>query len=224
MIKTQTAKQIKRKKGLRLDGVFDLSKLGIVLLILAAVIVIGFGIFAIAKSTANEGVVGVQDALGAMSESAYNDYDQKTVSGTQVLSAYNTMNGKPVAVIVKTCKGNWVNYNALVAPFASGTAVSQIAAPFSGITKDATSKQYSSSVSFFDKTSASVETNLVLSSDPDISKRVVLYNNVTTDMQKSGNSNYVTGTAKFSAYLVKDPGDTIVGIVFIQQGKHTVGT
>jgi hypothetical protein len=58
----------------------------------------------------------------------------------------------------------------------------------------------------------------------DISKKVVLYNNVTTNMLKSGNSNYVTGTAKFSSYLIKDPGDTVIGIVFIQQGKHTVGS
>lgn len=218
------AKTTNQKKGLKLDGVFDLSKLGIVLLILAAVIAIGFAIFAIAKSMANDGVVGVQDAIGSMNESVYNDYDQKTVSGTQVLSSYNQMNGKPVAIIVKTCKGEWVNYNALVSPFSSGTGISQTAAPFSGISKDATSKQYSSSVSYFDKTSASAEVNLVMSTDADIGKRVVIYNNVTTNMQKSGNSNYVTGTAKFSSYLVRDPGDTIIGIVFIQQGKHTVGT
>lgn len=116
-----------------------------------------------------------------------------------------------------------MNYNALVAPFASGST-SQTASPFTGITKDASTKQYSSSTSYFDKTSAGTEVNLVMSNDADISKKVVLYNNVTTDMQKSGNSNFVTSTAKFSSYLIKDPGDTVIGIVFIQQGKHTVGT
>jgi hypothetical protein len=58
----------------------------------------------------------------------------------------------------------------------------------------------------------------------DVSKKVVLYNNVTTDMTKTGNQNFVTSTAKFSSYLIKDAGDTIIGIVFIQQGKHTLGT
>ena len=58
--------------------------LGIVLIALAAVIGLGFGVFAIAKGVANEGVVNVQDNLGAVSDSAYTDYDNKIVTGTQV--------------------------------------------------------------------------------------------------------------------------------------------
>lgn len=209
-----------------MEGIVEkIGVFGVVLLALAVLIGVGFGVFSIAKNTANEGVVGVQDALGAMNESVFNDYDQKTLSGTQVLSAYNTMNGKPVAIIVKTCKGEWINYNALVSPFAAGTGIKQVAAPFGGLSKDASTKQYSSTVSFFDKTAAGTEVNLVLSTGGgDTSKQVVLYNNVTTEMTKSGNTNYVTSTAKFSCFLVKDPGETIIGIVFIQQGKHTVGT
>ncbi len=205
------------------DGIIKNILIGIALAIVAVVIIIAFSIFSTAKNTANDGVVGVQDALGAMSDSIYNDFDQKTIAGTQVLSAYNQMNGKPIAIIVKTCKGNWVNYNALVAPFTT-TTTSQTASPFQSLAKDAASKQYQSSVSYFDKTSSGVEINLVLSADADVSKRTVMYNNVVTDMTKSGNSNFITSTAKFNAYLIKDPGDTVIGIVFIQQGKHTVGT
>ena len=159
-----------------------------------------------------------------MNESVFNDYDQKTLSGTQVVSAYNTMNGKPVAIIVKTCKGEWVNYNALITPFTS-TSPRQLGAPFQSMSKDALSKQYSVTASFFDKSSAGIELAHVMSDGGgDVSKKVVLYNNVTTDMTKNGNQNYVTSTAKFSSYLIKDAGDTIIGIVFIQQGKHTLGT
>ena len=129
-----------------------------------------------------------------------------------------------MAIIVKTCKGEWVNYNALVNPFSTGTGVSQPAAPFKGLTKDAASKQYTSSTSYFNQTASSADINLVMSADADVEKRVTLFNNVTTSMNLSGNSNYVSSTAKFNSYLVRDAGDSIVGIVFIQQGKHTVGT
>jgi hypothetical protein len=208
-----------------MEGIVEkIGVFGVVLLALAVLIGVGFGVFSIARNTANEGVVGVQDALGSMNESVFNDFDQKTLSGTQVLSAYNTMNGKPIAIIVKTCKGEWVNYNALITPF-SQTSPKQLGAPFQNMSREALSKQYTVSTSFFDKTSAGIELAHVMSDGGgDVSKKIVLFNSVTTDMTKSGNQNYVTSTAKFSSYLVKDAGDTIIGIVFIQQGKHTMGT
>lgn len=78
------------------------AMLGIVLIALAAIIGLGFGVFAIAKGTANEGVTNVQENLGAVSQSAYTDYDQKIVTGTQVISAYQNFEGKNVALCVMT--------------------------------------------------------------------------------------------------------------------------
>lgn len=76
--------------------------LGIVLIALAAIIGLGFGVFAIAKGTANEGVTNVQEGLQGVSQSAYTDYDQKIVTGTQVISAYNNFEGKNVAILIMT--------------------------------------------------------------------------------------------------------------------------
>ena len=78
------------------------AMLGIVLIALAAIIGLGFGVFAIAKGTANDGVTNVQEGLQGVSQSAYTDYDQKIVTGTQVISAYNNFEGKNVAVLVMT--------------------------------------------------------------------------------------------------------------------------
>ena len=50
------------------------TMLGIVLIALAAVIGLGFGVFSIAKGVANEGTVNVQDNLGTVSE-----YEQKLI-------------------------------------------------------------------------------------------------------------------------------------------------
>ena len=78
------------------------SNLGVVLIALAAIIGLGFAIFAIAKGTANEGVTNVQEVLGAVGASAFTDYDQKIITGTQVVSAYQNFEGKPYAVIIAT--------------------------------------------------------------------------------------------------------------------------
>lgn len=78
------------------------AMLGIVLIALAAIIGIGFGIFAIAKGTANTGVTNVQENLENVSQSAYTDFDQTIVTGQQVKSAYNNFEGKSTAVLIAT--------------------------------------------------------------------------------------------------------------------------
>lgn len=78
------------------------TMLGIVLIALAAVIGLGFGVFSIAKGVANEGTVGVQDNLGAVSESAFDDYNDKIVTGTMVKSAVTNFTGKSVAILINT--------------------------------------------------------------------------------------------------------------------------
>ena len=78
------------------------TMLGIVLIALAAVIGLGFGVFSIAKGVANEGTVGVQDNLGSVSESAYDDYNDKIVTGTMVKSAIANFKGKSCAILINT--------------------------------------------------------------------------------------------------------------------------
>lgn len=78
------------------------AMLGIVLIALAAIIGIGFGVFAIAKGTANTGVTNVQEKLESVSQSDYTDYDQTIVTGTQVKSAYDNFAGKSAAVLIAT--------------------------------------------------------------------------------------------------------------------------
>ena len=78
------------------------TMLGIVLIALAAVIGLGFGVFSIAKGVANEGPVGVQDNLAAVSESAFDDYNDKIVTGTMVRSAVTNFTGKSVGILINT--------------------------------------------------------------------------------------------------------------------------
>lgn len=78
------------------------AMLGIVLIALAAIIGIGFGVFAIAKGTANTGVADTQEQLEKVSASAYTDFDQKIVTGQQVKSCYDNFEGKPAAILIAT--------------------------------------------------------------------------------------------------------------------------
>lgn len=78
------------------------ASLGVVLLALAAIIGIGFGVFAIAKSTANTGVNNTQEQLNNVNDSAYSDYDQQVVTGQQVKTCYDQFEGKPTVILIAT--------------------------------------------------------------------------------------------------------------------------
>ena len=78
------------------------TMLGIVLIALAVIIALGFGIFAIAKGTANEGVTKVQTNLANVQASEFTDYDQTVVTGTQAKSSISNFEGKPVAILIAT--------------------------------------------------------------------------------------------------------------------------
>lgn len=208
------------------------AMLGIVLIALAAIIGLGFGVFSIAKGTANDGLVQVQDNLNAVGESVYDDYNQKVITGTQVVSAYGTFTGKPVAILIATkahltsqnkgqhadhptpvyvmtdqstadstgatqAKYTMINYNALLSNANNGPGVAPNAFDSAGI-------KLMNGVYIAGKT---------FQSDANSN---VLYDNVSSGMNKSGNTEYVPSTARFNSNLIKDSSGTILGIAFVQ--------
>ena len=74
------------------------AHLGVVLIALAAIIAIGFGVFGIAKAIANDGTAKVETSLKSVSDQEFKDYDQVICTGTQVNSAIQNFAGKYVAV------------------------------------------------------------------------------------------------------------------------------
>jgi hypothetical protein len=89
------------------NEVSSISKLGIVLIALAVLIGLAFGIFQISKGTANTGVNDVQEQLDSVSASTYTTYDQTTITGTMVRSAISDFEGKNTAILVATQA--WIN-------------------------------------------------------------------------------------------------------------------
>lgn len=210
------------------------AMLGIVLIALAAIIGLGFGIFAIAKGVANEGTTNVQDQLSQVSLATFNDFDQKVVTGTQVLSAYSNFAGKPYAILIATrsyLDGNteglsdapevetdvkikisdsevdlkFLNYNALLGPAGgAGGAGGGAEGGAEGGAVGGAELEYSNGI-FIQKSPFLMDES-----------GKIQYNTVTDKLSKSGQVEYVPSTARFEANLIKDPSGTIMGIAFQQ--------
>lgn len=108
------------------NEVSGIAKLGIVLIALAVLIGLGFGIFQISKGTANTGVNNVQSELDGVASSTFTSYDQTTITGTMASSAIGDFEGENTAILVSTKA--WVNILAKQGSAASSTAVAEHAA------------------------------------------------------------------------------------------------
>ena len=80
--------------------VSGIAKLGIVLIALAVLIGLGFGIFQISKGTANSGITNVQNELDAVNISQFTTYDQAIITGQMVRTALDDFAGEQVAVLI----------------------------------------------------------------------------------------------------------------------------
>lgn len=211
------------------------AMLGIVLLALAAVIGLGFGVFAIAKGIANEGTVNVQDSLGTVSSQVFLDYDQKIVTGTQALSGLKTFEGKPYAVLIATKaiqgatgakvspthkayavqetagKPKFINYNAVIAMAPGGgdwTGVSKVDGTVSG----GASISDTLAQDLITMTNGSY---IIQNGFASVGGNIVL-DKETGGLFKSGNGEYIATSAKYQANLIKDASGNIVGIALEQ--------
>lgn len=218
------------------------AMLGIVLIALAAIIGLGFGVFSIAKSTANDGVTGVQENLGAVSNSSFTDYDQKIVTGTQVASCQQNFDGKPYAILIATqaVKDN-TTASGTIATTASGldkypASKPPVAAAYT--TKDMTTamKVFKSADTTATCTLTFIEYNALLGIDTVKSFAAVGFdsncyrtvngfktsagkidmNGVTGNLSKSGAIEFLPSGARFQSYLIKDLSGTNMGIAFEQ--------
>lgn len=207
------------------------TMLGITLIALAAIIGIGFGIFSIARSTANEGVMNIQDNLTQVNASAFQDYDQKVVTGTQVKSAYDSFAGKPYAILIATqayidkstlttipglsaapkisaYSGNVGSTTAMTAPTSAGTSVNLKFLNYNAILGGGTAgtcKIYFKDGVYTCTSGFDLNTN-----------GTVNYNFIIGNLSLSGAVEYIAPTTRFQANLIKDPGGEIIGIAFQQ--------
>ena len=216
------------------------AMLGIVLIALAAIIGLGFGVFAIAKGVANEGVTNVQENLDVVGNSVFTDYDQKIVTGTQVMSAVQNFEGKPYSILIATQatikefgeKSGIGGGSGILTSYKSvdnvpviesnieteyGTGGTKVPLKFINynaklgkFTGSESNGTIERSIMTFDQNCYRWGSGLVA-----INGKIQM-NGITGNLSKSGMMEYVPSGARFQAYLIKDDSGTILGIAFEQ--------
>lgn len=264
------------------NEVSGIAKLGIVLIALAVLIGLGFGIFQISKSVANDGVGDVQGELDSVAQSTFTTYDQTTITGTMASSAVSDFEGESVAVLISTqawtnlvaeIQGNtardsidvdkggdvdtqgsgfnvaysdndnsvpvvwaftdkkdtaqmttknsdgdstalsFINYNAILGNTQTGAAgtSSQTATFSSYANKDGDNTEVNMGKVYFDANCFRCVSGFATT---DGGK--VIFNNVTSNLSKTGRTEYIPSGAKFESFLVKDASGTSIGVAFQQ--------
>lgn len=222
------------------DGVAKGSNIAVVLVIVAALIALAFGIFVVTKNQANEGSADLSSSLNTVATQVFQDFDQKIVSGNQVLSALKSFEGKPYAVLISTKAfagdfpiaqtsdhpvafvvqagaQRFLNYNAILS--ADGVDVSP--AP--------TAAQWTSNGSvgaiLGGELASDATIEITMASTNGVFQHTtgfqtvdgnIFYDNSIGGVNRSGNSEYIPATTKFQANLIKDASGAYVGIVLRQ--------
>jgi hypothetical protein len=204
------------------------AMLGIVLLALAAVIGLGFGVFTIAKSIANEGTVNVQGSITTVGSQMFLDYDQKIITGLQVVSGLKMFDGKPYAILIATkslqtgaltesthiayavqdadSKPQFLNYNAILADTGGG------ADWVTGKIAKGTAVTDSQAKDILDLINGSYEAKLGLASKDG----VIIFDKQTSGIFKAGNVEFITNTSKYQSNLIKNLSGDVIGIALEQ--------
>ena len=82
--------------------VSSMSKLAIVLIAVAILISLGFGIYRSAQGVATEGSENLKKEFSKVEKSAFSTYDKTIVTGNTVQTALSDFEGKNVAILVAT--------------------------------------------------------------------------------------------------------------------------
>lgn len=80
----------------------SLVSLGIVLIAIAVVITLGFGIFAVGKRLANSGQNDLVSQVDQISTSTFTDLDQQVITGTRLKSTINQLSSGNYSVLLAT--------------------------------------------------------------------------------------------------------------------------
>lgn len=202
--------------------------LGIVLIALAAVIGIGFGIFEVAKGVSNEGQTQVIDTLDTVQNMTFTDFDQGVVIGNRIFALYDDVKGQPVSILIATMSinegvgtykdgvsytqtiagVNFLNYNALLANDNSGL-------------KETLQKQQGGSsvneasvLDVIEESNGVMETKYGFVLNQETGK--VEFNTGIAGWYSQGNCEYINSNGKYQSSIIKDISGQIVGVAFSQ--------
>lgn len=201
------------------------AKVGIILIILCALIAIVFSLLTMMKNITASGSQSLQNGLDQLSDSEFQNYDQKNVSGTDVAAAVKIFEGRPIAFVVYTTADQKDNdksghlYGAFLgeqtpqkeSTGAGGTnAGDTYAVPVKSADTEEPATYTETAITKYKGNSYYTG---VLYTDSSGSPK---YNMNVRPMSVTGKRTYVRSSAKFLAELIKDTTGTKIGACFTQ--------
>lgn len=211
------------------------AKIGITLIILCSLIAIVFSLLTMMKNITNSGASQLQGSLDQMLLTQFDDYNQKTVSGTQVVSSIKVFEGQDVAIVVrpalatkgeKAISGGY-NYGSLLQGYYKEnpdtlagygkyyTATNTVTIP-TGAENETACPTYGDSSSFDQGLFMHSSQTYYVGAFADAGTVLVPRNDNSRPLAASGKPSYVRSSAKYRAMLIKDASDAIIGVCFTE--------
>lgn len=202
------------------------AKIGITLIILCSLIAIVFSLLTMMKNITNSGASQLQGSLDQMLLTQFDDYNQKTVSGTQVVSSLKVFEGQDVAIVIqpalaakkKDLAGGF-NYGAILAGYDNkDTSVKGYGKYYTCASDVSLSKcsEYKSDTTTFAGLYLHSSQTYYVGKFADTDAELLSRNDNTRPTAASGKPSYVRSSAKYRAMLIKDESDAIIGICFTE--------
>lgn len=179
------------------------AKIGVVLVLLCAIIAIVFAIMSIMKNITNQGTEELQNSLVSMSLQKFDDYDQRQVTGAQVITACKQFQDQPYAIAIYTNRNEGT-------PVIIGLKDCKVFASVNGTETE---------IDLSAKPTGGIA-SLVGDNGYAIGKlpAAYAYNNNRSSLNDRADPAYVSNASKFEAYLIKTTSGEIMGMVFDEVG------
>lgn len=193
------------------------AKIGIVLIILCALISIVFSIMSIMKNITTQGTEDLQHSLSSMSLQKFDDYDQREVTGAQVISACKLFQDQPFTIVVYTNRNNKADIYGLTGcnwlrrdiDNATGKET------YTTVTGGMASVGAGNNVTIYDTAGKQFKlADGIGFAYGELPTTTYSYNNDRTKMNERTDPSYVSNSAKFHSYLIKTSSGDIMGLVF----------
>ena len=186
------------------------AKIGVILIILCSLIATVVALLTVVKNVTREGAIDLQSSLEAMDRMYEDNFNQKVVTGNEVLSALQLNQGTEVAIVVvkgfdANNTGTLYNYNAVlscVKDTPTGMAVQ--VGTFDGSTIG------TSKLCFDGKRQCYVAEYYRVGT-------AIQFNNNISKLYRNTEQEYINPNHKYEAKLIKDISGTTIGFLFEQQ-------
>ena len=205
--------------------------IGVVLMALAAVIGLFWGVFTLSKTTINDGTTNVQEKIMQFEDLNWETYDDKEVLGREILSLHTTSTYDDIAILVHTVRMNdgvviskdndryvqfykgepFVNYGAILGVLGTD----RIEDMNEYLLEKGTAVRKSEDS--LEQKAGAIYTDAVLCRD-DLG--YVTKDDSVTALKRDGTIEYINEKTTFDSMLIYDVSGAVVGVLFRQQENN----